>query len=307
MAFHKNSSLSIFGIMNGGSWRKSANRFSVESYYMNKVAQDLTINLEERLSEVAGAYKISRDPSDYLLIPARANSVGRLNANLDGWTFDEIVEFRPVFGCRTYATYISKPHFVEHQASRYEVSRGFVLDAHLNADNDASPEVQEEVMRTIGMVPKKDVFVETIIAMDQTKDPVLADAYKSGSISTFSMGADVESTTCNICGKVASTTFEFCSHIRDKYSRREYRMADGSMRLGGELCNGTVFQELSVVSDPADKSATVQDGLLSIYKAASKKRLTASETQEVVDFAIKYADRIPSVLVTVINDILTAN
>lgn len=307
MSFRKNSALDIFGVLNKGSWRKSANCAGSESYYMNKVAQDLSINLEEKLSEVADTYKISRDPSDYLLIPARANSVGRLNANKDGWTFEETIAFRPELGCRTYSTYILKPHFVEHQASRFEVSRGLILDAHLNVDNDATPEVQEEVMKTIGMVPKKDVFVETIIAVDQTKDPVLAKAYKSGAISTFSMGADVCSTTCNICGNVAQTTFDFCNHVRDKYSSREYRMDDGSMRLAGELCNGTVFQELSVVSDPADKSATIQDGLLSIYKAASSTKLSSKDLQELVTFTAKYGNRMPSYLAKVIDGILTSN
>jgi len=302
----KTASIEIFGVLNKGSWRKSANRMNSESYFMNKNAQSLSISLEEKLSEVADTYKISRDPSNYLLIPARANSVGRLNANLDGWTWEETIGFRPQYGCKTYATYNSKPHFVDHQAGRYEVARGLVLDSHLNMDNEASREVQEETFKSIGMVPTKDVFVETIIAMDQTKDPMLAEAYKNGSINTFSMGADVESTTCNICDNVAATTFQFCSHIREKYAKREYKMADGSMRLAGELCNGTVFQELSVVSDPADITATIQDGLLNISKAASR-RLSNREVQELVSFTVKYAKVIPSYLADNINELLTSS
>jgi hypothetical protein len=303
MPFYKRSSLEIFGVLNKGAWRKSASSKFV-SHYMEKKASDLSISLEGKLAEVADSYKISKDPSDYLLIPARANSIGRLNANLDGWTYDEIISFRPEFGCRTYSTYNSKPHFVEHQSSRYEVARGFILDSHLNLDNDADEETREDVFRTIGSYPSKDGFVEAIIAMDQTKDPALAKAYKSGAIKTFSMGADVEATCCNVCGNVASTTFQFCNHVKDKFSRREYRMDDGSYRIAGELCMGTVFQELSVVADPADKTAVIQDGLLSIQKAASVMNLSNSEIQELVAYTVRNAKVMPESLARILNSVL---
>lgn len=304
MSFYKLAYLNSFGLFDKGSWRKVANkRESFVSHYMNKSASDLSISLEARLDEVADSYKISRDPSDYLLIPARANSIGRLNANLDGWTYDELVSFRPEFGVRTYATYNNKPHFVEHQSSRYEVARGFVLDSHLNLDNDATDEVKEDVFKTLGFEPTKDGFVETIIAMDTTKDPSLADAYKTGAIDTFSMGADVESTICNICGNVATSTYQFCDHVRDKHTRREYRMDDGTYRVAGELCVGTVFQELSVVSDPADKTAVIQDGLLQIQKAASKS-ITKDDIKELMSFSARYAKVIPNSLAVVLNEIL---
>ncbi|MDC1299934.1 hypothetical protein N8Z24_00345, partial [bacterium] len=105
----------------------------------------ISINLEERLDAVADFYKISRDPANYLLIPARANSIGRLNANLDGWSYNEIVSFRPDIGCRTYETYNNKPHFVEHNASNFDIARGVIIDAHLNMDNDADDLVRQEV------------------------------------------------------------------------------------------------------------------------------------------------------------------
>jgi hypothetical protein len=303
MTFKKTASFKFLGILNQSSWNKTASKQPVESFYMNKVASDLVISLEETLDKVADIYKISRDPSDYLLIPARANSIGRLNANLDGWTFSEINSFRPELGFKTYETYKSKPHFVEHNANNYELSRGLILDAHLNLDNDASDQVKDEVFNTIGEIPTKDGFVETLIAMDQTKDRTLAEAYKSGAIDTFSMGADVTSTTCNICGHTASTELQFCSHVRDKFRRLSYKMDDGSMRLAGELCNGTIFQELSVVSDPADKTAVIQEGLLHIQKAASGK---LTDVQSLASFATKYAHEMPESLVVVVNNLLSS-
>lgn len=298
MGFRKVSSVEILGVLNQGSWSKSASK-RVKSYYMDS-GNKLSIDLEERLDAVADVYKISRDPRDYLLVPARANSIGRFNANLDGWTYEETVAFRPELGCRTYATYNSKPHFVEHQASRYEVARGVILDSHLNLENPADDNVKRAVQEAIGAEPDTDAFTEVVVAVDQTKDPALAEAYKNGSIDTFSMGADVESTVCNICGQVATTMWDFCPHVRDKHKKLSYKMDDGTYRIAGELCQGTIFQELSVVSDPADKSAVIQEGLLNVSKAASRE-LTVADMQEIISFTARYAKEIPEALARVIN------
>ena len=299
MSFKKISSAEILGVLNKGSWNKSASG-NINSYYMDKSG---SIDLEERLDAVSDIYKISRDPSDYLLIPARANSIGRFNANKDGWTFEESVGFRPELGCRTYQTYNNKPHFVEHNASRYEVARGVILDSHMNLDNPATEEVQDECMRTIGSAPSVDAFVEVVLAVDQTKDPALAEAYKTGAIQTFSMGADVADTVCNICGKVATSTWEFCPHIKEKYSDKEYTMADGTIRVAGELCRGTVYQELSAVADPADKSAVIQEGILEVArKAASGQDF---DLQEIVAFTARHAKDIPESLARVIYQYLS--
>lgn len=303
MAFRKISSVEILGVLSKGSWSKSASK-RVQSFYMDS-GRDLSINLEERLDAVADVYKISRDPSDYLLIPARANSIGRFNANMDGWTYEETVNFRPDLGCRTYATYNNKPHFVEHQASRYEVARGMILDSHLNLENPADDNVKQAVMEAIGVEPERDIFTEVCLAVDQSKDPALAEAYKSGAISTFSMGADVESTVCNICGKVATTMWDFCPHVRDKHKRIEYRMDDGTMRVAGELCQGTIFQELSVVSDPADKSAVIQEGLLDIAARVAAAGVPDTEVQEIISFTARHAKDLPDVLARVINQFLS--
>lgn len=293
----KTSSAKILGVLNKGSWKKIASG-RVNSFYMDSAS---TIDLEKQLDAVADAYKISRDPSDYLLIPARANSIGRFNANLDGWTFDEVVAFRPELGARTYQTYNNKPHFVEHNASRYEVARGVILDSHLNLDNPANDEVKQACLETIGAAPDTDGFVEVIIAVDQTKDPMLAEAYKSGAIDTFSMGADVEDTVCNICGNVAKSTLQFCDHIRNKYSRKVYTMDDGSNRIAGELCRGTIYQELSAVADPADKSAVIQDGLVDILKRATSLDSSDVSIQELVSFTARHAREIPDSLAKLIH------
>jgi len=295
MSFKKTSAAKLLGILNNGSWKKVASS-TVESHYMNT---DNSINLEERLDAVADVYKISRDPADYLLVPARANSIGRFNANLDGWTFDEVVEFRPELGSRTYQTYNNKPHFVEHNANRYEVARGVLLDSHLNLDNPASDEVKEACIRATGVAPEVDGFIEVIIAVDKSKDPMLAEAYKTGALDTFSMGADVSDTVCNVCGNVAKSTFEFCSHINNKYSKKVYTMDDGTQRVAGELCRGTIFQELSAVADPADKSAIIQDGLLNIIKSATFNG-TDEDLQSLILYTVKHARDIPNSLAKLI-------
>ena len=303
MSFRKLSSVEILGVMNRGTWTKSASK-RVQSFYMD-AGSNLSIDLEERLDAVADVYKISRDPRNYLLIPARANSIGRFNANLDGWTYEETVSFRPELGCRTYSTYNNKPHFVEHQASRFEVARGMILDSHLNMENPADEETKKATVEAIGVEPDLDIFTEVILAVDQTKDPALAEAYKSGSISTFSMGADVESTVCNICGNVATSMWDFCQHVRDKQKKLSYRMDDGSYRVAGELCQGTIFQELSVVSDPADKTALIQDGILEIATKAASVGISRPEIQEIISFTARHANDLPESLARVINTLLS--
>jgi len=293
----------FLGICSQDGWKKISKTVT-NSYFMeNKTA----ISLEEVLDSVADTYKISRDPRDYLLIPARANSIGRFNANLDGWTYPETVTFRPDLGCRTYATYNNKPHFVEHNSSKYEVARGVILDSHLNLYNDAADDVKRDVERTIGMVPDKDAFVEVIVAVDQSKDPALANAYKSGAITTFSMGADVESTTCSICGNESTNVWQFCDHIKNKYSGRTYKV-DGVDRIAGELCNRTIFQELSVVSDPADKNASIQEGLLvPMLKAANTEEvlnISSDELKEILSFTARFAKDLPNSLAKIIANTL---
>jgi len=260
--FTKTASVELLGSKQGegGAWSKIA-QTRTASYFMDGGS---TIDVEAALDSVADTYQISRDPSNYLFIPARANSADRPNENLDGWKRAELLRFDPLLGRRVYSTYTLKPHFVNHNASRYQMSRGVLLDAHYNDVNTLDEARKNAIKEATGLDRDHDEFAEVLIAVDTTKDPALADAYRNGSVYRFSMGCDVESTECSACGNVASTTLQFCPCVRSKHARKPVKWADGSYKPAFEWCLGTRFAELSAVDDPADKEAEIQDGLLGV-------------------------------------------
>jgi len=260
MPFKKTAVAEILGVSSKGVWKKAAGK-RLASVYMDG---GKSLNLEEILDTVADTYIISRDPNDYLLIPARAVTANVPNDNLDFFGDGELKRFNASLGSRVYSTFNFKPHFVNHNAADSRVARGVVVDSSYNDLNDASDPYKKSVYASIGSDPDKEEFVECLIAMDMSKDPALAQAYKNASVDKFSMGCDVSSTTCSVCGKVATTTWDFCEHVRSKHSGREYDVGNGLRRRAFEICNDVIFAELSCVDEPADKSAVVQDGLISV-------------------------------------------
>ncbi len=298
MGFIKTAKTEILGVQRGGAWQKVSKR-KFSSFYMDGGGN---IDIEAALDTVADTYRISRDPDDYLLIPTRASSADRPNENMDAWRHEELLRFDPKVGGRVYQTYMLKPHFVNHNAANFALSRGVILDAHYNDANSASDKVREAVCEATGVTPKQDEFIETLIAMDMTKDPELAKAYKSGSVYRFSMGCDVESTTCGVCDKVAINAFQFCEHVRGKHSRTAYPLKGGGQRRGFEWCNGTVFAEESAVDDPADKDAEVQDGILQTL--ARVTTFSPEELHQITAFVANHPRDIPEPLAGLINSAL---
>jgi hypothetical protein len=302
MNFKKTASVDILGVGNDSLWKRSASSQKTSSFFMEAGVLDI----ESALDSVADAYKISRDPRGYLLIPARACSADRPNENSDAFRREELLRFDPRVGRRVYSTFLLKPHFVNHQASNYSLSRGVLLDVHFNDQNAADDSVKRAVNAATGRDASADEFVEVLIAMDTTKDPALAEAYRSGAVYRFSMGCDVESTECSICGKVATTTAQFCEHVLSKHARREYPLQGGGRRRAFEWCNGTIFAELSGVDDPADKSAEVQEGILRVASSdPSLKSLTEHEIREITAYVVKHMGDMPVPLAGLINDAIS--
>jgi hypothetical protein len=299
MGFLKTARTEVLGVHRGGAWQKVAtHKFS--SFFMDGGGN---IDMEAALDTVADTYRISRDPDDYLLIPTRANSADRPNENMDAWRHAELLRFDPKVGKRVYQTYLLKPHFVNHNASNFALSRGVILDAHYNDSNPASGQTKEAVLEATGLEPDRDEFVETLIAMDMTKDPALAAAYKNGSVYRFSMGCDVESTECSVCGKVAISTLQFCEHVRAKHSRVAYPLDGGGHRRGFEWCNNTVFAEESAVDDPADKEAEVQEGILQTI-ARPVQSFSPEELHQITAFVAKNSHDLPEPVAQLINSAL---
>lgn len=297
MAFHKISRVEPLGYYHSKKWSKSASKTA--SMFMDGGI----IDIERSLDVVADTYHISRNPDDYLLVPARAVSADRFNANRDGFAEDELLRFDPELGRRVYQSFDLKPHFVNHQSSNMSVARGCVLDVHYNNLNPADDIVKHAVYNDCAKDVNTDNFVELLIAVDMTKDPTLAQGYKSGAVKEFSMGADVTSTVCSVCGNEAFSEFQFCPCVKSKFSGKQHRLPDGRVVEAGEWCKGTKYAEISAVDDPADKSAAIQEGLLIIQDKLPEVqiRLSSRELGELTSYMIRNAKTMPEALIKLVN------
>lgn len=174
----------------------------------------------------------------YLYAVSRAIS-SRVNANYDGWPVDELK--------KSYKTFIGRPVFVEHNNSDPSQARGVVLDC-----------LYKETKLGSGHT---DGSVYCLMEIDAYTFPKLAAAIMSGEIPGVSMGADVGSTTCSVCGNNAKTERDYCEHLPYMKGMRLDIYKNGSRKeaLVWENCHKPNFFELSCVFDPADESAWFLD------------------------------------------------
>lgn len=305
MSFKKIASAEVIGISHKGNWsRKASKRYS--SIYMD--SDKSIIDMEAALDSVADVYAISRNPNDYLLIPVRANSSDRPNENLDGFQSEELLRYEPRLSKKVFETYLLKPHFVNHNSANFVLSRGALLDSYYNDLNPADDETKQIIFDATGKEVSNDEFVEVLIAIDTTKDPILAEAYRNGSVYRFSMGCDVDGTVCSECGNVATNVFEFCDHIKNKMARRRVKNKFGRLVIPFEWCIGTIFAELSAVDDPADKTAEIQEGILGISEVVNNIRMQAGNKlgniniQEVVEYMVRNSNSMPDSLIRLVNN-----
>ena len=185
-------------------------------------------------------YEPRNDGHKYLYVAVRACTADVPNLNLDMLPHEELKT--------AYKTFIGAYVYLNHDNTDPAKARGAIIDAVYH-DEDAD-----------------DRWIEILMELDEERCPKLCSLIRSGEIDTVSMGCQVESTTCSICGNVAEEPWEFCEHIQQK--GREF---EG--KLAYEICNGINFFEESFVYDPADPTATVQ----ALNKEAKKIAKTAQE------------------------------
>ena len=152
----------------------------------------------------------------------------RINQNYDAWPSEELRD--------NYETFIGDPVFVNHKNENPERTRGIVLDAKY---------VEDEVL--------EDKYILLLIEVDGEAFPNLAHEIVTGGIDSVSMGADIEYSTCSICGNEAVTQEDLCVHV-ERY-KGCYLKDDGEEKLVYEICHGVEFFEISFVFDPADETA----------------------------------------------------
>ena len=188
------------------------------------------------LPAAARAYNISPDIRDYVVAGVPYITSEYPNRNLQAFTGDEILRFRPRFGRVTYRTFVGKPTFRDHKNDNPLQAKGVNLDA------------------VITPVPKYGVLkIIVLSAFDRTKDQITASAIADKKMNTYSMGAWVEQFRCSICGADANNPT--CSHFRNT--------GKGGLTSKNELvyqnCFGVEYFEGSLVDSPADLTAVGED------------------------------------------------
>ena len=270
--FIKHARATVLGHVEGADPRKKTASSRTASYYLGEGMGK--IDLEAALKDVSDLYAISDKPSDYIFVPARANSVDVPNENGDCFTLEESLRFDGHLARRVYQTYQLKPHHINHRADNPRMARGFVVDVHFNDRNPMPPEWRKKYEAATGNEHPKDIFVEALIAVDASKDPILADGYRRDVLRTFSMGCECDNTRCHVCGNIAFSKADFCNHIKGGNKRRFFpsKLFGGREVMAYEECNRVVYGELSGVDEPADPRAEKEGPAFSLQAAKKPDR-----------------------------------
>lgn len=254
--FRKSARAVIVGRLDDGQLRRSAQAATdLPSVYSGGFPS--AIDFQAALQLVADVYDISKDPSDYIFVIARAVTAELSpdrpapNENGDAFPLEELLRFDHRLARRVYKTFDLKPNHINHRADNPRTARGFVIDSTFNRQN---PE---------------DQYVECLLAIDAKKDPVYADGIRSGAIDAFSMGCVAEYTVCSVCANRATNRWQFCRHI----ANHKMKQFDGI--LAYERCGGVCYEELSAVDQPADPKALTQEVLSLQAKIAETEKLGA--------------------------------
>ena len=189
-----------------------------------KVTRMQSVHRRTASRKISGFDYEPRDDGNYLYVAVRACTVDVPNLNYDMFPHEEVGEPK-----NAYRTFIGAYNYLNHDNQDPAKARGAIIDAVYHDDPD-------------------DKWVECLIEMDRDRCPKLCSLIEAGEIDTVSMGCNVVSTTCSVCGNEAEYPFQFCEHIQQK----GHVFGD---RLAYEICNGVEYFELSWVYTPADATA----------------------------------------------------
>lgn len=256
MPFYKTGSAPILGVyQNSGKFTKKAASGTDMSVQEERAVQEvLNILSKDVLKAVARVYNISDNINDYIFPVPRAVTADVPNNNGDNFQHDELIRFSDGHRCQVFQTFKNDPLHVEHLASNPKTARGYIPDVYYITAND------------------KDKHVLTVVAMDATKDPPLADGLLSGEIDSFSMGCICDSVRCSHCHHVAHSDKDLCDCLK------WYKMSKIAGELVYEDCLGVEYQELSVVGNPADPKARTQALLKYATKQANRQNIKTAFT-----------------------------
>jgi len=248
--FYKIASVPVVGVyQSSGKFSKCAQKNAdISNIEHDTVQRALNLISPSVLAGVAKVYDLSPSIDDYIFPVPRAVAADIPNSNGDMFPHEELVRFSSAHKCLVFQTFRNVPLHIEHASANPKAARGFIPDAYYMQSDP------------------KDRHVLTVVAMDTTKDPPLAEGLLSGDIDKFSMGCACGHVDCSYCNKRAYTDNDLCDHIR------WHKMSYINGKLVYEKCGDVEYRELSSVGDPAYAGATTQY----LLKAAARKRQKAA-------------------------------
>lgn len=184
------------------------------------------------------------------------------NMNADIFPLDELK--------KSYKSFIGRGLYLDHNASSVANAVGKVFDAKLVEVPGATEEEGKYA-------------VMCLCGVDKTAHPDIATKVAHGILDSVSMGANVTTAVCNICGCVAHTPEEFCVHLQHQ--------GQIDPETGKRCCSinrGVNFTELSIVGVAADPYAKMQQ-VFADFVGGLKKQAEIPEKK----WAEKFSFNIP--------------
>lgn len=177
------------------------------------------------------------NPDNFVYFRCRAITADEPNGNGD---FFPEAEIR-----KAYKSFVGVGLYKDHQSDSVDKSIGKVLWAE--------------------WVPNGR-YVECYCAVDKHLAPDLAHRVKMGIATSVSMGCSVQEAECSICHNIAHNVNELCSHMAPGFGQKGRKAHDGKVVY--EINRGIQFNELSLVTVPADPTARIFEIYASLKKRA---------------------------------------
>jgi len=248
MPFYKTAQTPIVSVYesSGKFSKRAAQNDEMTQQEDDAVKTALNILSKDVLKAVSKVYNLSDNINDYIFPVPRAVTADEPNNNGDNFRHDELTRFSANHRCLVFQTFRNDPLHIEHAADDPKSARGYIPDAHYVTAKD------------------NDKHVLTVVAMDASKDPPLAEGLLSGEVDKFSMGCICDQVRCSYskcASPIANSDRDLCDHLK------WYKMSTIDGELIYEDCLGVEYQELSVVGNPADPKAITQ----TLLKYATRK------------------------------------
>ena len=209
---------------------------------LNTLAQAEMLDFGTWLPHAAKEYKISPDPTDYILKPFIIMPSDLPNRNGVSFPKEELLKWDIEAMRQRYRIWKGAPTHLEHNNQDPTIANGVVADC---------------VVRPLKTNPNI-LKVVVLMALDRTRYPTLTQSVLKGDMNAVSMGAWVDHYTCSKCGREVG----HCTHIA--------RKGIGGIKVDADLdlvfaqVRGILPFEVSWVGTPAYSVAVNDDPLLSL-------------------------------------------